>query len=277
MDARRVVPVALVLLSFLLGSGCAVIGEGPAHVGGHATLDQAAAAAHPDSSKKQRRLDVGDRVVPFEPEPWATGSSFGESTEGSPVRVDEPAPSLSRSGGVLSVIAGGGALGGGRYDGFGDFGLELGQFVGSRSRFDLLASVSPTHFASQSIAGQSFKDEVDLNLEISGRWYFTAPQTFLGAYPIAGVRFGTLFWTYDRPVLVVEDGATRTIASDHINHFSVFGGVGVSLMQTRHVHLGLQLLGGGRFYGWDTSEGFSNTLFPAAGYVLGRFEGGFRF
>ena len=61
------------------------------------------------------------------------------------------------------------------------------------------------------------------------------------------------------------------------NHFSVFGGLGVSLMQTRHVHLGFQLLGGGRFYAWDTSEGFSNTLFPAAGYVLGRFEGGFRF
>jgi len=40
---------------------------------------------------------------------------------------------------------------------------------------------------------------------------------------------------------------------------------------------GFSSLGGGRFYGWDTSEGFSNTLFPAAGYVLGRFEGGYRF
>lgn len=274
MVARRVVPV-LVLLLF--GSGCALIGEGPAHVGGHATLDQAAAAANPDSSKKQRRLDVGDRV-PSEPEPWATGSSFTESVEiSSPAGPPEPPPSLSKSGGVLSVIAGGGALGGGRYDGFGDFGLELGQFTGERWRFDVLASVSPTTFSSQSIAGRSFKDEVDLNLEVSGRWYLTAPQTFLGAYPIAGLRFGTLFWVYDRPIPVVESGVNRTIDSDHINHFSVFGGFGVSLMQTRHVHLGFQVLGGGRFYSWDTSEGFSNTLFPPAGYLLGRFETGFRF
>lgn len=274
MVARRVVPVLVLLLSS--GSGCALIGEGPAHVGGHATLDQAAAAANPDSSKKQRRLDVGEHVEPWGPEVTVSGSSLVETDEGGPVGTVEPNPSLD--GGVLSVIAGAGALGGSRYDGFGDFGLEIGGFVGgSRWRFDLLGSVSPTQFASQSIAGRSFENEFDLNLEISGRYYLTAGHTFLGAYPIAGVRFGTLFWDYDRPVPIVEDGVSRNVESDHINHFSVFGGFGVSLMQTRHVHLGLQVVGGGRFYSWGTSEGFSNTLFPPAGYVLGRFETGFRF
>jgi hypothetical protein len=274
MPVRRIAPIAVLVLS--LGSGCALIGEGPAHIGGHATLDQAAAAARPDSAKKQRRLDVGDRATTWS-ETEVSVSRSDLTAQGGAGPIDAPAAKPSLAGGVLSVIAGAGAMGGGRYDGFGDFGLEIGQFVGPRWRFDVLGSVSPTTFASQSIAGQSFENEVDLNLEISGRYYLTAARTFLGAYPVAGVRFGTLFWDYDQPVPIVEDGVRKTVDSDHINHFSVFGGFGVSLMQTRHLHCGLQFTGGARFYSWDTSEGFSNTLFPPAGYVLGRLETSLKF
>ena len=114
-------------------------------------------------------------------------------------------------------------------------------------------------------------------LDVSGRYYLTAGHTFLGAYPIAGVRFGTLFWNYAKPVPIVENGVRRTVDSDQINHFSTYGGFGFGLIQTRHVQIGAQLLGGARFYSWTSQAGFSNTLFPAAGFAQVRFEGGLRF
>jgi len=277
--------LGLTLLALALAiSGCALIGESPAHVGGDATLGDAARAARPDTSSKRRRrgparppLDVGYTV------PSATGTSVevtsldgGSSPSGGSSSV-RPSDADDGPPGFIGAVGGGGSIGGTEYDGFGEFGLDLGFGVTDRWRADLLGTVSPIQFSDMTIAGQSFRNEIDLNLDLTARFNLTESYTFMGAYPLAGVRCGTLFWDYAQPITVIEDGTPRVVNNDHINHFSVYGGFGFSPMRLRHLQIGTQLLGGSRFYSWTSHQGFSNTLFPPAGFVQVRFEAGYSF
>ena len=266
MSPRSLITVVLAGSCSLL-TGCAILG-GSGHAGGHATLTQAAEAAKPDSTGKHRRLDVGD-TVPRETE---TGVEV-EITESR----SEPGATLHDTGDLMSghlmigLVGGPGAIAGHHYDTFGDLGIEIGR-ARDRFRADIVLTASPIEFASHTIAGQSFVDELELNFEVDGRYVLTPTHAFFGAYGIAGLRFSTLFWDYARPVPIVEDGVSKEVTSDEIKHWAIFAGTGVAWMQTRHVHAGFQVLGGVRFYAWQTQEGFSNTLFPPAAFVLTRFE-----
>jgi len=264
-----------------LGSGCAMLMESPGHVGGGATLGDAANAARPDSARKQRALDVG-YTLPPEPaaDTYVQGSALAsESDEGDSRSGDAVARGGASSDPhvVFGLVAGGGTIGGARYDGFGEFGLFLGIFATPRLRIDALGTVSPIQFANQTLAGQSFRNEFDLNLDLTARYYLTASHTFVGVYPLAGMRMGTLFWDFATPVIVIEDDEPRTVKSDRIDHMSFYGGLGVSLVQVRHLHVGTSLIGGVRLYSWESARGFSNTLFPDVGFVQARVEAGYRF
>jgi len=271
---RRACRWLLSTLFLGLTPGCALLTAGAGHEGGTATLTEAAAESD-SSSRKHRRLDVGYTTPPqtgVEVEAGATASEYQSgSGEAAPAAAKSDVPST-----VFGAVVGIGTIGGDRYDGFGQFGLTLGAFVEPRFRFDIAGLFSPIQFAGESIAGQSFKNEFELALDISARYYLTAPNTFVGVYPIAGFSFGTLFWDYNHPVTIVEDTGTRQVSSDYINHFSIYGGVGMSLVQIRHMHVGTNLTGGARLYSLDSSNGFSNTLFPDAGFVQLRFELSFR-
>ena len=246
--------------------GCALLGSGAGHEGGTATLTEAAAEA--DSSRKHRRLDVGYTTPPETSVEVEAGASQYQSGSGqtSATTKSDPADFL------VGAVVGFGALGGDKYDGFAQFGLDLGFYVSRRARFDVAGSFSPIQFAGESIAGQSFKNEFELDLDITARYYLTSPNTFVGVYPIAGVTIGTLFWDYNHPVSIVEDTGPRQVSTDYINHFSLYGGAGMSLAQFRHIHVGSNLTGGVRFYENQSSNGFGNTLFPSAGFVQMRFE-----
>jgi len=168
---------------------------------------------------------------------------------------------------VLGAVAGGGSLGGQEFEGFGLGGLDIGAFATDRLRFDLgLLALSP-NLSATSLAGQGLTDELELAADVSARYYLTPPHTFLGLYPLAGMRFGTLFWSYRTPVNVIADGAPKTIEDDYLNYFALYGGLGVSLVQTRHFSTGVNLTTGFRAYGDKTYEGFHNTLFPTTGYT----------
>lgn len=275
----------LVALALALGAiGCALVGGSPEHVGGRATLGDAAAAAKPDSSHKQKRLDVGYTVPPDQGVGIAVegSNSYDVDDRGGGSGSTGRAPGGAGSGGggssrpMFGLVAGAGAIGGTGYDGFGEVGIMLGGMA-DRWRFDVIGSLGPIAFADETIAGQSFVDEIDLNLDLMARYYLTAGHTFLGAYPLVGVRFGTLFWDYAKPVPVFEDGERRDVKDDQINHFSIYGGFGFGLVQTRHLHLGAMTMSGVRFYSWDTKNGFSNTLFAPAGFVQGRLEAAVKF
>ena len=250
----------------LLASGCAIVGGSPPErYGGGATLTEAAKEAAKDSTEKQRRLEVGDQVPPG----W-TGTEGGAGM----TSAESEALSGSGSGGggepthwVLGAVGGAGSLGGQEFEGFGFGGLDIGAFATDRLRLDLGLLVLSPNLSATSLAGQGLKDEIELAADLSARYYLTPPHTFLGLYPLAGARFGTLFWTYRTPVNVIADGGPKTIQDDYLNYFAMYGGLGVSLAQARHFSTGVNFTTGFRAYGATTFEGFHNTLFPTTGYA----------
>ena len=174
-------------------------------------------------------------------------------------------------------MAGGGSFGGQEFEGFGFGGIHFGAYVEDRARIDFGLMVLGPNLSATSLAGQGLKDEIELAAELSARWYLTPPHTFLGVYPLAGFRVGTLFWNFRSPVQVIADGTTKTLEDDYLNYYGLFGGLGVSLVQTRHFSTGLNLTGGFRAYDEKTFEGFRNNLFPTTGYTQLEYEITFRF
>jgi hypothetical protein len=271
----RILRWSVLLALAVSASGCALVGGSPPErYGGGATLTEAAKQSA-DSTGKHRRLDVGDEVPP--------GWSGSESSVTVASGISETPNASGGSGGgkpdrwLLGVIAGGGSLGGQEFEGFGLGGLDIGIFVPDRLRIDLGLLVLTPNLSATSLAGQGLKDELELAADLSGRCYLTPSHTFVGVYPIVGMRVGTLFWSYRTPVNVIADGAPKTIQSDWLNYFSMYGGLGVSLVQVAHFSTGVQLTGGFRAYDETTFEGFHNTLFPETGYTQLTVEAVYRF
>jgi hypothetical protein len=277
------------LVSALLCSGCALIGGGPEHDYGDASLSDAARAARGDSTHKRRRGEpekpahAGD--VGWTPPPGydrGSGSytdpdidSYDDDAS-TPVRVADRAPSRD-AGSLLGLVFNGGSLGGATYDGYGGLGLDLGVYVTPRWRLDLVGTAAGVNFSGQSVAGQSFDNEIELAADVSTRYYVTPQHTLMGLYPIAGARLGTLFWNLARPITVTENGEPKIVKDDWVNFVSFYGGAGVSLMQIRHLHVGLNMTGGVKIYDYQTKQGFSNDLLPATGFVQTTVETTYRF
>lgn len=252
-------------------------GAPPERYDGSATLTEAAKEAAKDSTEKRKRLDVGDEAPPT----WGgTEVEVGVTSESG----ESLAPSASGGDGgggrqpkILGVVAGGGSLGGHEFEGFGYGGLDFGFFGADRLQIDLAGLVISPNLSATSLAGQGLKDELELAVDLSGRYYLTPPHTFLAIYPLVGMRIGTLFWSYRSPVNVIADGGPKTIESDQLNYFGAYGGLGVSLAQTRNFTTGINFTAGVRDYDQSTYEGFSNTLFPTTGYTQLAFEMAIKF
>ncbi len=286
-------------------SGCAVLMLGSGHEGGSASLSDAIAQS--DSSKKVRPLDVGytkpavveieAEEVPSEPPaPMApitealpdSGEIFEgafEADSGATTSVPEtslPAPLPPKRESqqqplLIGLVGAGGALGGRAYDGYGLLGITVGGFVQPHLRVDGIASISGFEFSDESVLGHHLKDPIELNLDVTVRYYPTAGHTFMGPYALAGAGTGTLFWFYQTPILVEEDGALKKVEDDRLNHFSFYGGAGLSLVQTSHLHMGVNVVGGVRFYGWHTGAGLRNDMLKTTGFVRTAVEVQYRF
>ncbi len=275
---RHVPGLVLLALLALGSSGCAVMMFDAGHEGGSGSLSSAAAQARTDSTRKTPPPpDVGWVTPPAATVEVEASSSSLAPAEGAIVAPEPPRPPAPKTHRMfVGLVAGGGALGGKSYDGFGTLGLSVGGYPEPRLRVDGTGTINTTAFKDQALLGQAFKEPMELSLDVTARYYLTPDQTFLGLYPLAGVGTGTLFWDYAQPVTVVEDGAPKTLEDDRINYFSLFGGAGMSLMQTRYVHVGGNLVGGVRFYGWHTGSGLKNDLLKTTGYVKALIELSFR-
>lgn len=278
---RRCKLVATILPLAVLLQGCAIFG-GSARSGG-SKLSDAAREAKPAEKKdenkkvdkKQRRLEAGERAD--QPEVTATD----ESSELAP---SPPNPSGPRAPfGTISttsryhrfhvgLLAGGGFIGGNHYGGYGSGGIEAGVFPLRRTRLDLGLLFSDANLTAASGLRESFKNTAELTADLSGRYYLTPENTLVGVYPMVGLQYGSLSWDYARPLAVEEEGRTRTVDNDFVSYWAPYVGLGTSLVQTRHVHLGGRVITGLRVYGSHTNEGFQNDIFKATGFVQFLFE-----
>ena len=277
---RHARAVALLACLAFSASGCAVMMMGEGHESGSGALSDVAVQARTDSTTrtKARPPDVGYTVPPpaepvmvvvAEPGP-------GIASVSAPV-VPAPRPPTPRTRPLfVGLVGGGGALGGHDYDGFAVGGLSVGGYPQPQLRVDGTATVTDVNFTGEGLLGQAFTHAEDLNLDVTVRYYLTKDKTLMGVYPLAGAGTGTLFWDYGKPVTVIENGAPRTLGDDRINYFSFFGGAGMSLVQTRFLHLGGNLSGGVRFYGRHAESGLKNDLLKTTGYFKALIELSFR-
>lgn len=275
---RALFTIAVFALLAGAATGCAVLAPGTGSSGGTATLGDAVAAATADTTTKVRNMDVGYQTPPdvsasimiSEPEP-STPTAESSSVPAGPPR---PRPASYGDHPLFGLVGGMGFLGGGDYDRTEQFGITGGNFGARNWRWDVLAFGTDVAFDGESRLGRAFKNALDVELDVTGRYYITDPHTFMGAYALAGLGTGTMFWNYAQRIPVVKDGQATTVGDDHINHFDFFTGAGMSILQVRHLHVGGNLVGGVRIYGWHTYNGFENDELPTTGFarVLLEFE-----
>jgi len=251
------------------------------HEGGSGRLSDAATQARADSTTRFKvpPADVGYTTLPPVTESDASETTIepGLAPGVAPADVHVGSGSSTRTLPFLaSLVAGGGTLGGADYDGYKTVGIALAGYPGPRVRLDLTGTFNGVEFNGEGLLGQALKNSFELSLDVTLRYYLTSEHTFMGLYPAVGLGTGTLFWDYAKPVTVIEDGEPKTLSDDRLNYFSLFGGVGMSLIQTRYVHIGGSLLGGARFYGWHTSSGLENNILKTTGYGKALFEVAFR-
>jgi len=282
--SRHVVCFALLACLAFCASGCAVMMLGQGHEGGSGSLSDAASQARRDSTMRTKAPppDVGYTVPPTsgpfaatEPEP-APGIAPELEPDLAPVPGAPRLPTPKTRPLFVGLVGGGGALGGQDYDGFSAGGVCFGGYPQPQLRVDGTATFNDITLKNQGYLDQAFKETGELSFDVTVRYYLTRDQTFMGIYPLAGLGTGTLFWDYARPVTVIEDGVPKPLGDDQINYFSFFGGAGMSLMQTRYVHLGGNLVGGVRFYGRHTDSGLKNDMLKTTGYFKALIELTFR-
>jgi hypothetical protein len=269
---------SLVVLSCLAfcASGCAVMMLGEGHEGGSGSLSDVAAQARRDSTTRTKAPppDVGTTVPP--------ATELGVTAESEPAPGIAPeaetprAPMPKTRPLFVGLVGGGGAFGGQDYDGFTAGGLAFGGYPQPQVRVDGTVTFNDITFKNHGYLGQAFTEAGEMNLDVTVRYYLTRDRTFMGIYPLAGIGTGTLFWDYARPVTVTENGADKTLTEDQLNYFSFFGGAGMSLMQTRWLHLGANLSGGVRFYGRHSESGLKNDMLKTTGYFKALIELSFR-
>ena len=92
------------------------------------------------------------------------------------------------------------------------------------------------------------------------------------------LRIGSTDWKYRDPVeLTTEDGGVYRVTEDWVLDGGPFVGAGVSILQTRHVHLGASFMTGIRFTKSTTDQGLENDLFQDVGWYQWNLEGSIRF
>jgi hypothetical protein len=265
------------LAALLLTSGCAILSPPPPRTGGNTIGDAAREAKRKkeeprekdDGQKKEekhRRLVAGERE---EPPPAVvveveTQEDLEPEFESAPPRHDQARH--VETPWRLGFVAGSGSVEGRTFEGTSLAGLVVCGTPTPRTRVDLALLATSARFTPESGFDGALVNPIELAADLSFRYQLTPGHTAMGIYPIAGMRFGTLFWDYRTPILLEEDGTTRRVGDDWINYFAPYAGIGIGILRTRHLEMGINFTGGVRFYDGHTQEGLRNDRFDTAGF-----------
>lgn len=160
---------------------------------------------------------------------------------------------------LFSLTGGTGFIGGEDFYGTKHFSVSIGDYVSEYQRFELFGQVLWAPVKETSELDQSIEDGIFMiGAGINYKWFTTPRHTFLGQYFILGAAVNEMFWSYENTIMV-EDG--EEIGSDHITGLELTAGLGVHLVQTQDVQIGVEVLPNIMFWGFTTSEGFSNDVF----------------
>ena len=96
-----------------------------------------------------------------------------------------------------------------------------------------------------------------LNLGLRYKYFTTPHHTLFGHYFILGLSYTHLSWSYENSIVVDGD----LINNDSLDGIELFGGMGVNLLQTDNLQLGLEAIPSMTLWLAKTSEGFDNDVF----------------
>ncbi len=150
--------------------------------------------------------------------------------------------------------------------GFSSFTLMYGGYPVTRIRGDIGLYYGKGKLGSQQDIQEGVRNIDEIGGEINGRFYLTSDHTLLGIYLLGGIRWGMMRWSYTNEFEVPnEDGGTDTISSDSVEMWTYFAGLGISLLQTKVVHLGACATAGFRASKDMTFQDFDNDVFKDVG------------
>lgn len=123
--------------------------------------------------------------------------------------------------------------------------------------------------------GRDIQDGILLVGELGFEFWFrtclTSKHTLFGIYWMWGFKTGLLFWEYPDPeAMPVQAGTEKPTTRDAVGVITPYLGLGVSLLQTKRVHLGVNISVGYRITREMTVLEFDNNIFysPVAEYKL---------
>ena len=152
--------------------------------------------------------------------------------------------------------------------------LALGAFFEERQYFEFTAGISWAPVQETNRLSESIDDGVILlQIGLGYKYYLTPRHTFMGLSFSAGLGYTYMRWSYKNPFEAMaydEYGyalGMETISSDGLSGFEIYAGVGLNIVQTETVQLGLEVLPGLIAWGGETSEGFDNDVFDAFYYT----------
>jgi hypothetical protein len=220
---------------------------------------------------------------PVAPNPYVEGEVGGESDEFDEYEVStEPEasaawPSLSLGRFTLGYRQGWSKWSDDAIEGF-ETGMLTAGF-GPRDRTKIYLGFYYGHGElGRSDVAAALEDLTEKGIELGVRIYLTPDHTLLGPYILLGGRFGSIDWKYrDRVEVDQGDGTTKRLVDDGVFDGGFLAGAGLSLLQTRRVHLGVSVMAGPRWPANETHEGLVNDIFKDAGFSQWNLEGSFRF
>lgn len=157
-------------------------------------------------------------------------------------------------------------LGGDAIQGFSTFALAYSAFRGPRFRGHIGLYFSEATLGSQEKVREGISWLRDRGLVTGFRHYYTHDRSSMGFYFLTELDLGVMSWSYTHRIEVpAEDGGTVFISGDDLFVITPSIGLGMSVVQTKVVHLGASLSYGVRFPVGKTFRGFENDLFQNVG------------
>jgi hypothetical protein len=188
--------------------------------------------------------------------PLAPDTIPGESPPRHPV---PPADADDEQYPLVLVFSGGpGMIKSDDYEGMASFETAVGVYFSEKQRLELCAGLGWANVDENSDQANAIDDKTLLvNLGLRYKLFTTPRHTFLGHYFILGLNYTWMYWDYKTSIQV----GAETIRSDYIGGWEFSAGMGLHLVQTRHLQLGVEAIPSVILWESTTRNGFDNDVF----------------
>jgi hypothetical protein len=175
----------------------------------------------------------------------------------------------------LLVSGGTGFLESTEFYGLNHFNLGVGGYNQSGHHFlNLSAGFGWSPVQETSILNASLDGGINLlNIGLGYKYFVTSSHTLMGFYLSFGIHYNYMFWSYKNSIEAMaydeygNEIGMETISSDGLPGFEFYFGIGLNIIQSEGIQLGIEGSPGLILWLPETSEGFDNDVFGTFYYI----------